>query len=100
MKNKTLLTLCAASMLLSVNAMAKGSLGELWGSAYLIGDNYNGYDFTISDNCTSEDAFDNEFNYGYPILLFAIAIFIVITHRTNIERLQKGTGSKIKWMGQ
>ena len=39
------------------------------------------------------------FNYGYTILIFLIAVFIVIKHRSNIKRLQKGTESKIKWMG-
>ena len=77
MKNKTLLTLCAASMLLSVNAMAQEPFeligeplvpmkGETWGSASFSHDG-SGYYFTIYDNCTSEDAFDNEFHYGYPI---------------------------------
>lgn len=39
------------------------------------------------------------FDWGYTILIFALAIFVVIKHRTNIERLQKGTENKIKWMG-
>ena len=76
MKNKALLTLCAASMLLSVNAMAEELLydgpikfekkGQTWGSASFSHDG-NGYNFRIYDNCTSEDAFDNEFHYGYPM---------------------------------
>ena len=79
MKNKTLLTLCAASMLLSVNAMAqeiygpiefekKGDTPEDYGSAsftYTNNGSGNEYYFTIYDNCTSEDAFNNRFSYGH-----------------------------------
>lgn len=62
MKNKTLLTLCAASMLLSVNAMAQDK-GATWGSAsFTIGG--DGMHFTINDNCTESYAF-NEHN-GTP----------------------------------
>ena len=85
MKNKTLLTLCAASMLLSVNAMAqkpfeligellvpkeldkKGEAPEDYGSAsftYTNNGSGNEYYFTINDNCTSKDAFNNRFSYG------------------------------------
>ena len=62
MKNKTLLTLCAASMLLSVNAMAqKGDTPTNWGSAsftYTVNGSTPEYDFTINDNCTESYAFN------------------------------------------
>ena len=71
MKNKTLLTLCAASMLLSVNAMpqqGKGDTPEDYGPAsftYTNNGSNNEYYFTIYDNCTSEDAFNDRFSYGH-----------------------------------
>ena len=40
-----------------------------------------------------------EFNIYYPILILFLSVFVVIKHRTNISRLQKGTESRIKWMG-
>ena len=40
-----------------------------------------------------------QLNIFYPILILFIAVFIVIKHRSNIARLQKGTENKIKWMG-
>lgn len=39
-----------------------------------------------------------EFDVFYSILIFALAIFVVIKHRSNIKRLQTGTENKIKWM--
>ena len=42
--------------------------------------------------------FNLQFDFIYPILLLVIAVFIVIKHRANIDRLQKGTESKITWM--
>ena len=40
-----------------------------------------------------------KFDIFYPILILFMAVFIVIKHRSNITRLQKGTENKIKWMG-
>ena len=40
-----------------------------------------------------------KFDIFYPILILFLAVFIVIKHRSNITRLQKGTENKIKWMG-
>lgn len=40
-----------------------------------------------------------KFDIFYPILILFLAVFIVIKHRSNIARLQKGTENKIKWMG-
>ena len=50
MKNKTLLTLCAASMLLSVNAMAQKGFDKAYpiGAVTLIGNNDDGYSIIIS----------------------------------------------------
>jgi len=39
------------------------------------------------------------FRFGYTILIFSLALFVVYKHRSNIKRLQAGTESKIKWMG-
>ena len=38
------------------------------------------------------------FDFYYTILIFALAIFVVIKHRTNIKRLQQGNENKITWM--
>ena len=38
------------------------------------------------------------FDIYYSILIFALAIFVVIKHRTNIKRLQQGNENKITWM--
>ena len=40
------------------------------------------------------------FDYYYTLLIFSLAIFVVIKHRTNIKRLQSGTENKIKWMDE
>ena len=73
MKNKTLLTLCAASMLLSVNAMAqelyepigldkKGKAYPI-GAVTLIGNNDDGYSIIISGDYNG-DAFDGFTDYS------------------------------------
>lgn len=42
---------------------------------------------------------DITFGWEYTLLIFILATWVVIKHKTNIARLQKGTESKIKWMG-
>lgn len=39
-----------------------------------------------------------EFTWFYSLLLFMIATFVVIKHKNNIQRLQRGTENKISWM--
>lgn len=38
------------------------------------------------------------FDFYYSILIFALSVFVVIKHRTNIKRLQQGNENKITWM--
>ena len=39
------------------------------------------------------------FDWYYTLLIFILATWVLIKHKANIARLQKGTESKIKWMG-
>ena len=38
------------------------------------------------------------FGIFYPLVIIALATFVVVKHKANIKRLQSGTESKIKWM--